>query len=341
MISWITEMYHQLFLFPAKERERLLRVLSLRIRAGMSLSEVFLSLSAIGTKNYKRIAEMSLSSQRRTGFYTSDWTDSPMWPRRDAMLLHLGEKHDAIADVADVLRSRMEDRLSFFSQVVSPNMMWVGALLAMVATVLYLMTQLDLIMRFMSEEPDFVFIGEFLQDYGILLLGALLAIIIGHRMASGRLSGEMRLLLRRVGVFSVVDRKFGMDVLRLWEILFNLGVGPVDSILAAMELYDRQPQRRAALNESLLRINNGISFPQAITGTCLPDSYGNFLASMSPQGDLEECSNAFPIVAQMLEDDAEGALSEMKWALQFTVVIPMLAIVFAILPLVTGAGLKM
>ena len=341
LIDWLQALYHQQFLFPQKERDRLLRVISLRVRAGMSLADLFLSLDAIGTKNYKRIAAMSMESHGETGYYTAKWTKSHMWPKRDALLLTLGERQGAIADVADVLRNRMEDRLSFFSQVVSPNVMWLFGMLAMVATVIYLMSQLDLIMRFMEEEPSFVLYGRLMQDYGVLALSLLAGAWLAHQMAGARLHGPPRQWLRKVGVFAVLDRKFAIDLMRLWHILFRLGVSPVDSVLAVMTLYDGQPQRVAALSEALARIDAGAPFPRAIAGDCLPDAYANFLSSMSPMGDMEECRNAFPIIAQMLEDDAEGALAECKWIMQFAFILPMLGLIFSVLPLVTGAGMTM
>ena len=306
LIDWLQALYHQQFLFPQKERDRLLRVISLRVRAGMSLADLFLSLDAIGTKNYKRHRRHVDGIARRDRLLHGEVDE----------VAHVAEARCAAADLGRAPRRHCGcggcaaqphgGPAVLLLAVVSPNVMWLFGMLAMVATVIYLMSQLDLIMRFMEEEPSFVLYGRLMQDYGVLALSLLAGAWLAHQMAGARLHGPPRQWLRKVGVFAVLDRKFAIDLMRLWHILFRLGVSPVDSVLAVMTLYDGQPQRVAALSEALARIDAGAPFPRAIAGDCLPDAYANFLSSMSPMGDMEECRNAFPIIAQMLETTPRG-----------------------------------
>ena len=333
----------RLVAFGETERSRLLRIITTQLRAGLPLGRIFRGLEEFGhSPAIRRLGRQSQRDQAETGLFTGRWDSSGLWPRRDALLLQVAERQDALPEVTEILEAGARENVSWWQVVGQPNLIWVGSALMTLAILLGTMSQAELIRQYSVEEPRALMYGAFVQQWGpaLLLLGA--GLTIAYRILRRSLGWPLRGLCHKAGLFLAADRLYAARICRLLTTLFSLGLSWSESVEIARKIDAGAPCRQASLGRVQAAINRGDGVAEALRFAHLLDQrYANYLRSLAPEGDTGSLCAGLPLVADLLELDVASALEDIRYFVTAASLAITGLIIFALLPLALGEGLNL
>lgn len=328
--------------FPKDERMRFLELIQTQTAQGRTPAQIYRGLSEYGpTAQVRSIAAESLSNKSRGSDFTESWADNGCFPRRDGMLLNLGERRNAISDITEMLARDQDPAINYWKVVIGKNVTWMISLLMMVAACVYLEGQSDLFMRFMSETPDFVIYGRFIKEWsipGTVIFG----LGVGGYIHAARVTpSEVRAKLREGLVFAAQDRLFAMSVCDLLGVLMRIGEPKVGSTIAVRDIFQGHPQRREALSDMIESLNRGQTMANALyEAGVLEERYANYLMSLAESDSRAHVARAMPTVLTIIREDIKNNFDTLKLFVMMGCLIPTGMIGYALMPLMLGTGIS-
>ena len=329
--------------FGPGERSRLLHIISTQLRAGLPLGQIFKGLEQYGhSPAIRLLGRQAQRDQTETGLFTGRWDRSGLWPRRDALLLQVAERQAALPEVTEILQAGADVKISWWSVVGQPNLIWVGSAVMTVAILLGTMTQADLIRQFSETEPRALLYGAVVQQWGPPLLVAGLSLTAVYLLLRRSLGWPLRGLGYLLGLFRTSDRLHAAGVCRLLATLFGLGLSWAESLGTVRRIDVGQPCREAMLNRAQTRIDDGDGVAAALQDAHLLDErYANYLRSLAPAGETDGLCVGLPLVADLIELDVASTLEDLRYFITAVSVAIAALIIFALLPLAFGEGLNL
>ena len=327
--------------FDKVARERMLRIMVVRLKGGRPLSEIFATMQiSQHSKAANQLAQMSIEEHREKGSYMSEWGYNDYWPKTDGLLLGMAERQgdDAVVRVAETLMNRAASTVNYWNRVMTPNFKWGGGLMFLIATLMFLNTKKDIFGKVMATYPDFLIYGDYLWSYWMpAVIGA--GVLLGlYYLAYFNLQDPIRTMLHKTGLFLATDKIFALEVCDLLKVLLRMHTPVVNALQMILEVYGNHPRKAKVLTGIIKEINQGTILTEALRGTLMSPHYADYLGSLCPKVSAGEIAEAMPIVVDLIEQDVEKHLSDMKMGVTGLLLAPSFFMMIALMPLMVGSG---
>lgn len=221
----------RLFVFTPRARIQVLMSLQVQLRAGIGVRDAFALQQRISKDHQvRRLADLSLSSLSAGQPFSARYAASGYFPEADARLLAVAERHGALVEIIDLLKREQAPEESFWQVAVAGNLQWLMGFAAMLAITMY-GVEYERLMTLGSTEPlAFFVMGRWLNANLWWLAALALLALVGYLRARRTVTGEPRLLLRELGIFTLHDQQQTVRIGELLTVLLHAGIAQREAL---------------------------------------------------------------------------------------------------------------
>lgn len=250
-----------------------------------------------------------------------EWRRKGLIPQLDAYLLTHGDRTGQLGQVLKSLIERNEANLTFFRQVVSPNLYFICGLIALC---LMAGPYAGLLEQVAGEYPEILQgqIGYLLAvnivDYRAPAALGILAFSAIFSFTGKALTGSPRKRMR--AFFKGSDMINALRYVELSELLSRQGVSYTDNVRVARRILST-PHMRSSLGRVLREIAGGKPYEREIAREVLPENCAQLLAALVPGGDRSMLPTAYGVLREVLTALLTVRFSRIKTLLQMFVIL--------------------
>lgn len=326
--------------FDGKERKRFLLILASQLEAGLSLSQVFTQQAALGyTKQVKDLCQHCVDQQANSSLYTSGLGDSGHFNEVETTMLSIGEERGKLVDIIEVLVKEERTKLNMWTLAIEPSKNPIMAAIIGLIIIAGMAMYKDQLLAMTTSVPAWVGYGDFLLNYWHVGLIFLVGIWGIYTWLGRNLSEMPRLVAVKYGLFRIADRQFGVEALRLAEILNRLEAAPAEVLDVWQRAFRFNPWHKLMLKRVSYRIEEGYDIVKSIEDAILEPKYARYLRSLAPLADPEGLSRGYPSTINIMENDLENMYGQAALTFQLGGWIVGGWAIYQVFPFLMGSGI--
>ena len=243
----------------------------------------------------REIARLSKRAIRNNQPFASHYYSTGLFTEQEASLLTLGERHDCMGTVTDLLLDQ-DERGAAVLQILSGSIQWIFMCLVISAMSVYTLPYLKNYTSGYTLFFDYVnFVNTWWMQLAVLAAGAMTLYYWG----SYRLTGPVRAVLMACGCFRVRAILTELRFLKISRALISTRLPP-DEFLRLMETtFSAHSEFRQALRNSRTRLKEA-SLLQVLQQVLSPYAYSHVL-SCTPNQTPDEIARGFDMAGRMLD----------------------------------------
>lgn len=346
MTSELQGAVYRAIVFRPSLRRLVLDSIKLQVDAGIPIIDVFKALKATTDDHtLKRLADVSLSSAQTGQPFAARYHREHFFNSRDAGLLIAGEEHQALSALIRLMTSSSEDDQSFWGVVVMGNAQWILGFLALIGMTMYGVTYERLMTVGQGEPAQFFALGHWLNaNIGLLLASAIAAIGV-YLFARRRVQGQLRLVAKQMGLFTVYDAKGLAALCDLLAALFSGGAPQRVALEVVYDVFSDRGRKRDFLSEAIYRslrsMRQGRSFLDALGDHVLDRTAFTQLTLQAPRQTGDEFARAFSSLGALARYNVGQALKLTSGIVATICALGLFGLLLPLIEVVMGTNLQL
>ena len=344
MMQQLRHTLFRMFVFTNTSRLRFLGGLQVQSRLGVSTRES-MELQARITRDHqiRRLADMSLSSIQSGQSFASRYAASGYFAEADARLLMAGDRLGALSDTIELLKRESAPEESFANVAILGNAQWIAGLVAMLILTMYAVQYESLMSLGNSEPQPFFQIGRWLNANLWWVVAIILAAMMGYSVLRQRLTGQLRLRLRSLGIFAIYDQQQIIRICELLKVMFSAGAPQQDAVDEAIGIQPRS--RKPGYVETALRriqtsMAKGESFAQSFSDHLLSDEHAALLLLQEGDGTPANLARACEVMIDALRISTRQQLTIVTGLVAGVFALGSFALLIPMINVLMGAGMS-
>ncbi|MCY3769906.1 MAG: type II secretion system F family protein [Gammaproteobacteria bacterium] len=335
LVRKLVNLYRVQSRFPRADRVMFYRVIEYQIRAGASMKTIFQLLrdDLKITPEITRIAGQVSQALAEGRPAAEGMLESNFFPPEDIGLLLVAERRDAMPTVLDQLATRTRDNLTFFGEVIRPNLYY-GVILAVLLFLASKITDYeDLLGSFtdLSTNPAWE-LSVLVNAYGPVAGAGLLVLILVIWYGKAHWYGGHRKFL------PFFDRdarlQYGIRFCGLSRVMSHLGASYDDTLTASLRAFGGSRFMTRGLSEmQRLYSRGGMPFDRALSLTILDGRMAAALGALALGGDRQTQARAFAMLEQMQTEICRKRYAQGR---TITQILLLSAVAYTLLSMVLG-----
>ncbi len=257
---------------------------------------------------FQEIARLSKKAIRNNQPFAAHYHEAGFFNETETALLILGERHDCLAQAAQLLLDNRIDRGAVVLRVLAPCFQWLFLTLVMIVLSLYALPYLQAY----SRGYQWFFDGLlFIQTWWLPLALAAAVIALLYRWALYRLGEPARGMLRRLGCFNLYAMLLELQFLAIAQPLVRARLPAGEFLLVMQQAFRRDRLFVERLEQGRRRLTE-TSLAQVLEGVLSPRTCAH-IKSCAPNETPEELASGCEAAARMLQIQLDTAVAAYRF----------------------------